>query len=117
MSSALMSSTASVVGTKRIGVAPRRVHPAARVARVTRAACPCDDGDAPMVPTQMNSRGRREALLSAAALAAVSPAARALAAEPLKESFYDYTVSQYGKPFDLAAFKGGVTVVLNVASE
>ena len=47
----------------------------------------------------------------------MSPATRANATEPLKESFYDYTVSQYGKPFDLSAFKSDVTVVLNVASE
>lgn len=62
---------------------------------------------------------RRLALGSAAALVAlpgvgVGPAG---AAEALKSSFYDYTVEQYGKPFDLGAFKGDVTVVLNVASE
>jgi len=32
-------------------------------------------------------------------------------------SFYDLTVSQYDQPFALDAFRGKVTVVLNVASE
>lgn len=68
---------------------------------------------------------RRLALGSAAALVALpnvalapAPAVAAVAAQPpVKSSFYDYTVEQYGKPFDLGAFKGDVTVVLNVASE
>ena len=113
MSSAftLSATSVGVARTKPPTGASRR----GRVATVTRAACPGDD-DVP-VPTPVSAPGRREALLSAAALAAVSPAARANAAEPLKESFYDYTVSQYGKPFDSSAFKGDVTVVLNVASE
>jgi hypothetical protein len=63
---------------------------------------------------------RRESILSSAALllalGGASPQ-RALAAEPIKSSFYDYTVMQYGKPFALSAFANDVTVVLNVASE
>ena len=59
---------------------------------------------------------RRDAVLGSAALSVLT-AIPARAAEPLKESFYDYTVQQYGKPFDLGAFRGNVTVVLNVASE
>lgn len=107
MSSAftLSATSVGVARTKPPTGASRR----GRVATVTRAACPGDD-DAP-VPTPVSAPGRREALLSAAALAAVSPATRANAAEPLKESFYDYTVSQYGKPFDLSAFKGDVTEI------
>ena len=58
----------------------------------------------------------RDAVFVGAGLAAL-PDLPALAAEPLKASFYDYTVSQYGEPFDLGAFRGNVTVVLNVASE
>ena len=80
------------------------------------------DGDskdaAASAAASSDALSRRLALGSAAALVAlpnVAPAA--FAAEPLKSSFYDYTVEQYGKPFDLGAFKGDVTVVLNVASE
>jgi hypothetical protein len=52
-----------------------------------------------------------------ASLAPVSAAAPARAAEPVKASFYDYTVQRNGEPFALDAFRGNVTVVLNVASE
>ena len=61
---------------------------------------------------------RRVALGSAAALVALPGViAPSTAADAVKSSFYDYTVEQYGKPFDLGAFKGDVTVILNVASE
>lgn len=60
---------------------------------------------------------RRDAVLSAAALASLAAAPSSVAAEPLKESFYDYVVLRDGEPFALDAFRGGVTVVLNVASE
>ena len=80
-----------------------------------------DDDDSRDGAAASDVSRRRLALGSAAALVAlpnlaVAPGS-ALAAEPLKSSFYDYTVEQYGKPFDLGAFKGDVTVVLNVASE
>ena len=55
--------------------------------------------------------------MSAAALASLAAAPSAIAAEPLKASFYDYVVLRDGEPFALDAFRGGVTVVLNVASE
>ena len=47
-----------------------------------------------------------------AAMVTVTPA-RAAAAE----SLYDLTVMQYGKPTPLAAYRGKVSVVVNVASE
>lgn len=56
-------------------------------------------------------------MLSAAALASLAASPSAFAAEPLKASFYDYVVLRDGEPFALDAFRGGVTVVLNVASE
>lgn len=34
-----------------------------------------------------------------------------------EKSLYDFTVTQYDKPFALDAFRGKVTVVVNVASE
>ena len=68
MSSAftLSATSVGVARTKPPTGASRR----GRVATVTRAACPGDD-DVP-VPTPVSAPGRREALLSAAALAAGS---------------------------------------------
>ena len=90
-------------------------------AQATTSSKPDDDSrDAPCTSASDVSR-RRLTLGSAAALVVLPNVAAtpgsAFAAEPLKSSFYDYTVEQYGKPFDLGAFKGDVTVVLNVASE
>jgi glutathione peroxidase len=96
-------------------LATRARSPRARAARGVRrhvTLATADDAASSPAPALT----RRDAVLGAAALA-VLPANTARAAEPLKESFYDYTVQQYGKPFDLGAFRGNVTVVLNVASE
>ena len=92
MSSAftLSATSVGVARTKPPTGASRR----GRVATVTRAACP-DDDQRP----RRGAPGRREALHPPRLRR--SPAARANAAEPLKESFYDYTVSQR-KPFDLS---------------
>ena len=98
----------------------------ARARATSSPSKPDDDDDSPdaaVVAHRDDVSRRRLTLGSAAALVAlpnlgVAPGhGSALAAEPLKSSFYDYTVEQYGKPFDLGAFKGDVTVVLNVASE
>ena len=57
---------------------------------------------------------RRDAVPAPPRSLSSPPSARA-AGGP--ERGYDYTVQQYGKPFDLGAFRGNVTVVLNVASD
>ena len=98
-----------------------RVSRAARVSRVegsARVVVPrAHRAEEGAVPADVAaSLSRRDAVFVGTGLAAL-PALPALAAEPLKASFYDYTVSQYGEPFDLGAFRGNVTVVLNVASE
>ena len=90
------------------------------VASVATRASRASDGDAASAIIVVDDVTRRESILSSAALllalGGASPQ-RALAAEPIKSSFYDYTVMQYGKPFALSAFANDVTVVLNVASE
>ena len=54
--------------------------------------------------------------LRVATLAAMVTVTPARAAES-PESLYDLTVMQYGKPTPLAAYRGKVSVVVNVASE
>ena len=111
---------AGVVGRGRRN-ARRSVITRAHQATTSSSKLDDDDDDSRDGAAASDVSRRRLALGSAAALVAlpnlaVAPGS-ALAAEPLKSSFYDYTVEQYGKPFDLGAFKGDVTVVLNVASE
>ena len=103
------ASTAAVapLATRARSRALAHAPPAASVA-ITLATA---DDAAPPPPRS------RAATRSSAPPRFVLTAIPARAAEPLKESFYDYTVQQYGKPFDLGAFRGNVTVVLNVASE
>ena len=99
-------SCTSALGAPRL-VVPVRTHRTPRRARAPRVVPRAvSSGDAPGEAEK--SLSRRDAVLSAAALGA---------AEPLKESFYDYVVLRDGEPFALDAFRGGVTVVLNVASE
>ena len=59
---------------------------------------------------------RRRAMARVATLAAMVTVTPARAAES-PESLYDLTVMQYGKPTPLAAYRGKVSVVVNVASE
>lgn len=106
------ASTAAVAPLATRARSPRARARAARGVRRHVTLATADDAASSPAPALT----RRDAVLGAAALA-VLPAIPARAAEPLKESFYDYTVQQYGKPFDLGAFRGNVTVVLNVASE
>ena len=68
------------------------------------------------LPPAARSFSRRSVFACSDELAAFH-APSAFAAEPLKASFYDYVVLRDGEPFALDAFRGGVTVVLNVASE
>jgi hypothetical protein len=65
-----------------------------------------------------NAFNRRRGLLGASLFAALVPSDFVYAAtsgEP--DNVYDFTVSQYGKPFSLSKYKGKVTVIVNVASE
>ena len=86
---------------------------AARRATTTRCA-------APRVGPNDVQKGvhlsRRAGVLLPAALVTLAAPQRANS-EPLKTSFYEYTVQRNGEPFALDAFKGKVTVVMNVASE
>ena len=59
---------------------------------------------------------RRRAMARVATLAAMVTVTPARAAES-PESLYDLTVMQYGKPTPLAAYRGKVSVVVNVAGE
>ena len=77
-----------------------------------------------MPPPRSPLLSARRCTLDLAAHARPTPqGAAALAAAPLtaraagETSLYDFTVQQYGKPFSLSAFRGKVTVVVNVASE
>ena len=89
------------------------------VATSSSARIVCGDGKNEGCDGDGAGMSRRLALGSGAALVGLISGRHAAwaGAEPLKASFYDYTVKQYGKDFDLGAFKGDVTVVLNVASE
>lgn len=108
-------SCTSALGAPRL-VVPVRTHRTPRRARAPRVVPRAvSSGDAPGEAEK--SLSRRDAVLSAAALASLAAAPSAVAAEPLKASFYDYVVLRDGEPFALDAFRGGVTVVLNVASE
>ena len=65
-----------------------------------------------------NAFNRRRGLLGASLFTALVPSDFVYAAtsgEP--DNVYDFTVSQYGKPFPLSKYKGKVTVIVNVASE
>jgi len=65
-----------------------------------------------------NAFNRRRGLLGASLFAALVRSDFVYAAtsgEP--DNVYDFTVSQYGKPFSLSKYKGKVTVIVNVASE
>jgi len=65
-----------------------------------------------------NAFNRRRSLLGASLFTALVPSDFVYAAtsgEP--DNVYDFTVSQYGKPFPLSKYKGKVTVIVNVASE
>jgi glutathione peroxidase len=113
MSHAAASLTAPAAAVRPAAGRGRRAS-RARVAIPRAQASSNDDVDASSSSADFS---RRLALGSAAALVAVAPNVTPAAAADVKASFYDYTVEQYGKPFDLGAFKGDVTVVLNVASE
>lgn len=108
-------SCTSALGAPRavVAVRARRAPRRARAPRAVPRAV--SSGDAP--GDAEKNLSRRDAVLSAAALASLAAAPSAFAAEPLKASFYDYVVLRDGEPFALDAFRGGVTVVLNVASE
>jgi len=101
----------SLVVPVRARRAPRRARAPLAVPRAVSS------GDAPGEAEKNHFLSRRDAVMSAAALASLAAAPSAVAAEPLKASFYDYVVLRDGEPFALDAFRGGVTVVLNVASE
>jgi len=101
----------SLVVPVRARRAPRRARAPLAVPRAVSS------GDAPGEAENNHFLSRRDAVMSAAALASLAAAPSAVAAEPLKASFYDYVVLRDGEPFALDAFRGGVTVVLNVASE
>ena len=65
-----------------------------------------------------NAFNRRRGLLGASLFTALVPfdfVYAATSGEP--DNVYDFTVSQYGKPFPLSKYKGKVTVIVNVASE
>ena len=87
-----------------------------RVAAAAAAPGPRGPGPAAAAPAS-----RRELLLLAGGGATAAAAAGALipagAARAGPASFYDFTVQQYGEPTSLAAFRGKVSVVVNVASE
>ena len=106
------ASTAAVAPLATRARSPRARARAARGVRRHVTLATADDAASSPAPALT----RRDAVLGSAALSVLT-AIPARAAEPLKEGFYDYTVQQYGKPFDLGAFRGNVTVVLNVASE
>jgi glutathione peroxidase len=102
----------SALGATRLG-APARSRRAARRATTTRASIRVADWSREVPAVNLS---RRDAVLSAAALVSLAAPQRAVA-EPVKASFYDYTVERNGTPFSLDAFRGNVTVVMNVASE
>jgi len=113
-----MSTTAARAGATRTMTTTRATRRARATATTTRAtngrgvaSVTVDDAYDDDATTT-----RRRAMARVATLAAMVTVTPARAAES-PESLYDLTVMQYGKPTPLAAYRGKVSVVVNVASE